>query len=882
MIGRTISHYRILAPIGKGGMGVVYKAEDTKLKRTVALKFLPLEAIGEGENRARFEREAQAAAALNHPNVCTIYEVDEADGQPFIAMEFVEGETLAAKIESGPLKIDDALDIAIQAARGLAAAHEHDIVHRDVKSANIMVVPEKTGHERQVKLMDFGLAHLANANTQLTKEGTTLGTMSYMAPEQASGEKIDRRADIWALGVVLYEMIADQQPFQGEYEQAVVYSILNEDAEPLTAVRTGVPKELERVAGKALSKDRDERYQHVEEMLVDLRALKRSRESASAVRPPAQAAARKTSSVKYAGFAAAGAVVLIAAYLGLRPSEPAPSEPFRVRPLTSYPGREHSPAVSPDGNRVAFCWAPEGDDSSDIYVLDLDATDPVQLTNTPEDEQGPAWSPDGSSIAFVRRVSAGTSVLAIMPAVGGPARVIEGVRPVSSVRFLSGLTWERSGKALIVSHRDKPGDARRLVRVSLDNGQTETITSGSEGLADFHPSLSPDGRVLAFARGGGGTGSLFTVKLSSDGMPVCEPQLAGIDRAGTEICPAWTPDSAEIVFASRQLVLQQGLWRVSPSGADAPRQLETLGPNASCASVFPDGRRLVYQQLSVDRNIWRIELAGGGQAAGRERRTLSSTLYDANPQYSPDGRQIVFETDRAGTKGIWVADADGSNQRPLSVDEARPAGSPRWSPDGRRVVFDALTDGQPEVYVVNTAGGPPLRLTQDPASDLIASWSSDGQWVYFRSMRGGAGDIWKVSAAGGEPQQVTRTGGGQQFESPDGKWLYFSKRTDAAADLWRLPTGGGEPERVASGVRFRSFTVTNRGVYFMRRTAEGVDFRYSIYLLDPATGRESVVATLPVGVRPFVGLTVSPDGRTLLYDRWDQSGSDLMLVENFQ
>ena len=881
MIGRTFSHYRILAPIGKGGMGVVYKAEDTKLKRIVALKFLPLEAVGEGENRARFEREAQAAAALNHPNVCTIYEVDEADGQPFIAMEFVEGETLAAKIESGPLKIDDALDIAIQAARGLAAAHEHDIVHRDVKSANIMVVPEKTGHERQVKLMDFGLAHLANANTQLTKEGTTLGTMSYMAPEQASGEKIDRRADIWALGVVLYEMIAGQQPFQGEYEQAVVYSILNEQAEPLTALRTGVPKELERIAGKALSKDRDERYQHVEEMLVDLRALKRSRESASAVRPPGQAAAKKASSVKYAGFAAAGAVVLIAAYPGLRPSEPAPSEPFRVRPLTSYPGSETSPAVSPDGNRVAFCWDPEGDGSADIYALDLDATDPVQLTNTPEDERGPAWSPDGTAIAFVRRVSAGTSVLAVMPAVGGPERVIEGVRPVS-FRYLSGLTWERSGKALIVSHHDKPGDAPRLVRVSLDNGQTETITSGSEGRGDFSPSLSPDGRVLAFARGGGGTGSLFTVKLSSDGMPVSEPQLAGIDRAGAEDCPTWTPDGAEIVFASQLTVTPQGLWRVSPSGADTPRQLETLGPNASCASVFPDGRRLVYQQLSRDVNIWRIELSGGGQAAGRERQILSSTLYDANPQHSPDGRQIVFETDRAGTKGIWVADADGSNERPLFVDEARPAGSPRWSPDGRRVVFDAVTDGQYEVYVRNTAGGPLLRLTQDPAADSVASWSSDGQWVYFGSGRGGARDIWKVSAAGGEPQQVTRTGGGQMFESPDGKWLYFSKAADAASDLWRLPAEGGEPERVASGVRGRPFTVTSRGVYFMRRGAEGVDFRYSIYLLDPSTGRESVVAALPVGVPPWVGLTVSPDGRTLLYDRYDQSGSDLMLVENFQ
>ena len=232
MIGRTISHYKTTEKIGEGGMGVVYKAEDTKLKRTVALKFLPPHAVGEGEQRARFQREAQAAAALNHPNVCTIYEVDEADEQPFIAMEFVEGETLAAKIESGPLQIDDALDIAIQAARGLAAAHEREIVHRDVKSANIMVVPEKTGHERQVKLMDFGLAYLADAKTQLTKEGTTLGTMSYMAPEQASGEKVDRHADIWALGVVLYEMTAGRPPFQGEYEHAVVYAILNEQGSP--------------------------------------------------------------------------------------------------------------------------------------------------------------------------------------------------------------------------------------------------------------------------------------------------------------------------------------------------------------------------------------------------------------------------------------------------------------------------------------------------------------------------------------------------------------------------------------------------------------------------------------------------------------------------
>ena len=538
MIGRTISHYRILSQIGEGGMGVVYKAEDTKLKRTVALKFLPPHAVGEGEQRARFQREAQAAAALNHPNVCTIYEVDDSGGQPFIAMEFVEGETLAAKIESGPLKIDDALDIAV-----------------------------------------------------------------------------------------------------------------------------------------------------------------------------------------------------------------------------------------------------------------------------------------------------------------------------------------------------------RLVRVTLNDGQMRTLTSpDSESIAGVSPVLSPDGRVLAFLRIRPNI-RLFTVVLGPKGTPVDEPLPAGLDhQEGREVCPTWAPSGKEILFASALAggSVPVGLWRVTTGQTAQPMQIEALGPSASCAAAFPDGRRLVYTQMNTDRNIWRIELSPDGRKAGRERRVLSSTLYDANPQFSPDGRQIVFETDRTGTKGIWLAEADGSNQRPLFVDEARPAGSPRWSPDSRRVVFDANTDGQAEIFMINAAGGPPLRLTNDPANDIMGVWSADGQWVYFRSMRTGRGEIWKISAAGGEPQQVTRNGGGQMIESLDGKWLYFTNGFAENRELWRLASDGGEPERVADRVRGRSFTVTQRGVYFMRREAEGDDLSYSIYFLDSSTGAESIVATLPAGVRPWVGMTVSPGGRTLLYDRWDQSGSDLMLVENFQ
>ena len=269
MIGQIISHYKILEKLGEGGMGVVYGAEDTKLKRIVALKFLPPEFTRDKDAKERFFIEAQAAASLSHSNIVTVHEIDEYEDQIYIAIEYVEGQSLKDKIESGPLNIDDALKIAIQTAEGLNEAHEKGIVHRDIKSANIMITDK--GH---VKIMDFGLAKL-KGKSKLTKAGTTVGTASYMSPEQSMGKKVDHRTDIWSLGVVLYEMITGQLPFKGDYEQAVVYSILNEEPEPVTGLRTGVPVELERIINKALVKDPSERYQHVDDMMVDLRKLKK-------------------------------------------------------------------------------------------------------------------------------------------------------------------------------------------------------------------------------------------------------------------------------------------------------------------------------------------------------------------------------------------------------------------------------------------------------------------------------------------------------------------------------------------------------------------------------------------------------------------------------
>jgi TolB-like protein len=292
MIGKTVSHYRILEKLGEGGMGVVYKAEDTTLKRTVALKFLPSELTREPEAKERFINEARAASALDHPNICNIHEVGETDdGQTFIAMAYYEGEDLRSRIGRGPLKVEEALDIAVQIAQGLAKAHGQGIVHRDIKPANILITKDGL-----VKIVDFGLAKLAGA--KLTKTGSTLGTAQYMSPEQARGEGVDARSDIFSLGVVLYEMLTGKHAFPGEYEQATIYAILNQEPAPVTSLRSGIPMELERIVKKALAKKPSERYQHADDLIVDLKGAARESGAAAAldsmsavvhgmVRPPA-------------------------------------------------------------------------------------------------------------------------------------------------------------------------------------------------------------------------------------------------------------------------------------------------------------------------------------------------------------------------------------------------------------------------------------------------------------------------------------------------------------------------------------------------------------------------------------------------------------------
>ncbi|MEE9170979.1 MAG: protein kinase [bacterium] len=308
MIGKTVSHYKILEKLGGGGMGVVYKALDTKLDRFVALKFLPPH-LGQSEGeKQRFTHEAKAASALDHNNICTIYEIGETeDGQMFIAMACYDGESLKDRIERGPLQIEDAIDISIQIAQGLVKAHSKEIVHRDIKPANILLT-----EDGQVKIVDFGLAKLAG-RTKLTQDGTTMGTIAYMSPEQAQGADVDRRTDIWALGALLYEMVTGQQPFKGDYEQAIVYSIMNEEPEPVTGVRTGVPMELERIVSKAMAKEPKERCQHIDEMMVDLQSLRKQHDSGSAKTKAHPTPKKSEKSKRHYLYAVAAAIIGILA-----------------------------------------------------------------------------------------------------------------------------------------------------------------------------------------------------------------------------------------------------------------------------------------------------------------------------------------------------------------------------------------------------------------------------------------------------------------------------------------------------------------------------------------------------------------------------------------
>jgi Tol biopolymer transport system component/DNA-binding winged helix-turn-helix (wHTH) protein len=580
-------------------------------------------------------------------------------------------------------------------------------------------------------------------------------------------------------------------------------------------------------------------------------------------------------------FVVFGASVAVGLWALLSRSKPRPTAPlYTIGPVTSLAGTEDQAAFSPDGKQIAFVWDGANEDNRDIYVKLLGAEQPLRLTTNPAADTDPTWSPDGHDIAFLRQTAKSAELFIISP-LGGAERKLADIFPYRPVVIGNTLSYAPDGKFLVAPDKESQDEPFGIFAISVESGEKTKLTSPPGGsLGDLFPAYSPASKTLAFVR----SLSIAAADIYLLSPGASEPQRLTIDNTSIRGL-SWTSDGKEIVFASRRGGSNYSLWKIST----VDKALERLTANERdvySPTISLQGNRLSYTQSLSDANVWQFDLGKTKGLAQRPaeqfHKLIASSLEENGPQYSSDGKHIVFASRRSGSFEIWICDADGTNARQLTNISGALTGTPRWSPDDRQVVFDSWLGGKAAIYVVNADGGGPRRLTFDADEDVTPSWSRDGRWIYFGCTRSGSMQIWKIPAEGGAPVQVTKRGGFEGFESADGQYFYYAKGR-AMPGIWRVPVTGGEETLVIDHHQaglWRYWAVTGEGIYFA--TAETASHPL-VEFFNFETKKITTIAKLNKPLfKTDPGLAVSPDEKSLLLVQMDQNGSDIMLMENFR
>jgi serine/threonine protein kinase/Tol biopolymer transport system component len=911
--GRTIGPFEILSFISRGGMGEVYLAHDPRLSRKVALKILPASFTKDVERLRRFEQEARAASALNHPNIITIYEIIKTGTTHVIATEFVEGQTLRQRLAHSRLTLSESLHIAIQVADALAAAHKAGIIHRDIKPENIMLRPD--GY---VKILDFGLAKLSEQSPSLSPEeavtmqvrtgsGVVMGTAGYMSPEQARGKEVDTRSDIFSLGAVIYELVAGRKPFEGETPSDTLAAILKSDPPPIAELMPDAPPELVRIVNKSLRKDREERYQVVKELLIDLRALKQDLEFQERLAPsrtsdalktaPAAAAAVRTNEVR-SGFStiadsltieikrhrlAAGVVLLAVvlvlvgigygAYRFLRKT-PVHFQTTKVTRLTNS-GKVIDATLTPDGRYVVYTLSDARKQS--IWIRQVStANDKVIVPPSDVGVFGITVSHDNNDLYYVIKQQLDKGTLYRVPVFGGT--------PTKITEWLDGpVTLSPDGKRMAFVRGSFPTEGESTLMVANIDGSGERVLAKRKRPQAFAPifytgpAWSPDGALITAAVADV-TGPSHVIAFDvSDGKetdltPAGQPFFART---------VWLPDMAGLLAIGGNSPSESQVWFV-PYPVGTMRQITNDLEQHRDLGLSAQADKFVTVTSSGLVNVW---VAPNGEAEKASQVPVGNlSFYGSNGNtvaWTGDGR-IVFVSNESSMVDLWIMDADGNNRKQLTSNAGRNV-CPVVSPDGRYIVFTSSRGGTTAIWRMNLDGSNPRQLSQGKG-EAAPTISPDGKWVLYSTVGAAKPTVWKVSIEGGAPAELTSKVGFNPMVSPDGKFVayLYAESYDAFAPANRIaiiPFEGGEP------INILSFREGSRTLTIGQWSPDGKAIYYTSTLNNVTNlWSQPIAGGEPKQITQFKdglmnGFAWTRDGKTLVCTRGNSTRDAVLISE---